>query len=109
MLGVTTLLTIQDITCDTSAIESDGSRWHGQTTFACGDLVATGTWVGDEHCDEGRLLDVEGTNEVFCERLDALTDQIEHAVSAALGVPLEEDPTGLFGALDAVAQARTAA
>jgi hypothetical protein len=108
MLVVTTPLTIENIACDTSAIESDGSRWHGRLTFTCGDLVATGTWSGDEHSEEGRLLDVEGTTEVFCERLDALTDQIEHAVSAAFGLPHEEDMTGIFGALEAVAKERAA-
>lgn len=105
----TTLLTIKDIEIDISAIESDGARWFGQIVFTCTDLVAAGTWVGERRSEDGRLVDVEGEGEALCECIDGLVDQIEREISAALGRPHDEDPTGLFGALDAVAKARRAA
>jgi hypothetical protein len=104
---MTSLLHIEDITCDTLGIESDGSRWSGQLVFACDGLSAAGTWIGYDRSEDGQLVDIEGESEAFCARVDDLKDQFERAVSAKLGRPREEDPTGLWSAFEAVAQART--
>jgi hypothetical protein len=103
---MTTLLPIENITIDISAIASNGSRWHGRVFFACQGATVAGTWVGDDRSEDGRLVDVEGEDEALCARIDALTDQIERAVSAALGNPREEDATGLGAAMAAVEQER---
>lgn len=108
-MTTTALIYIDNITCDTSAIESDGSRWHGRITFRFGELVAVGMWVGDNCSEDGRIFDVEGEDEAFCQRIEELADQIEREFSAVLGRPYDEDPTGLWSALEAVAQARRAA
>lgn len=83
----TALLSIDNITCDTSAIESDGSRWHGPVLFVRNAVVVRGTWIGALGSDMGEIVDVEGEDEALCEAVDALAGTFESKLADLLGNP----------------------
>lgn len=83
----TALFSIDDITCDTSAIESDGSRWYGPILFVRNAVVVRGTWIGTTGSDMGEIVDVEGEDEALCEAVDALAGAFESKVTDLLGNP----------------------
>lgn len=81
------LFTLSNITCDTSAIESDGSRWYGPVLFVRNATVVRGTWIGAPGSDMGEIVDVEGEDEALCEAVDALAGVFESKVTDLLGNP----------------------
>lgn len=86
-----TALVVLGVVVDLSGVESDGSRWIGNVTFALGAATVQGRWVGFDGSDMGELLDVEGDDEDLCLLIEWYAGEIEAAITDSLGDPCNDE------------------